>query len=238
MKLAALRKFLLHTGLFLAGLVIGALLFAPWDQLWTRALVLAAGRLPVSMSWRQVDGASATSVRVKGLAFATPKGMVEFSEARLSLGLSPLVRLSLRTGSQVFDVSASLGGDVRLGGGVDVGALLPGRNMDGGLSLSGALHFDTWKRPPSSGTLAASASTLVLPNAMRVEQMQLAADLKGSDLTLRSFTLDKPVPMEAAGTVALNFRRLADSEVNVTGTAKVGPTGTKFKKQGTLGSLL
>ncbi len=236
MKNFRLKSGLLATLLFLVGLGLGVLLSMPWELLWTKALVSLDRKLPtVSLSWLSVEGGM-THVRVRGLRLVTPKATLRLSEARLELGLDPMVHIRLFSGEGALEVVAGRKGAVVLQGTADLGALLNREDLSGLVRLDGDAVFDDLLRPPTGGRFTASAKALEAMG-MQVQGPSLVATLSGNDLQVESFKVGPPFPLQGSGVVRLNWANVMSSSFDIKGSILWAGKNRTFHKTGQLGNL-
>ena len=237
MKNLRLKSGLLAILLFLAGLGLGVLLSMPWELVWTKAIVSLDRKLPaVSLSWLSLEDGGMTHVRVRELRVATPKATLRLSEARLELGLDPMVRIRLLSGEGDLEVVAGRKGAVVLQGTADLGALLNRGDLSGLVRLDGDAVFDDLLRPPTGGRFTASAEA-VEAMGMQVQGPSLAATLSGNDLQVESFKVGPPFPLQGSGVVRLNWANLMSSSFDMKGSIVWAGKNRTFHKTGQLGNL-
>ncbi|MGE4298414.1 MAG: hypothetical protein AB7E47_10330 [Desulfovibrionaceae bacterium] len=237
--MASSRRSLLSAGvLFCVGLVLGGLLFAPWDVVWDKVLRMADARTSgVSLEWDAVTDAGLTRLRIRGLRASMAKGGIACSELAVRLGFSPLVRATMVTGGRALDVAVTRGGHVTVQGGVDLGRLAPRQGVAGTCDIMASLDFGgLHARPPKSGTLSISSPRLGLMG-LDVEDVEGLAELADGTLNLRSFGIAKPAPVHGSGTVLLDWANLMNSRFDVSGTWSLGGAERPFNRRGSLRDL-
>lgn len=230
-----IRQLIQPLALFLAGIVLGLILFLPREGFWLNILDRAAtAAAPHSLAWSGLEDASLTGFTLTGFSFATQQGTVNLSIPRLkvSVGISPMLEVTAITGP-ALKVEVFRDKSVRFAGGFDLAAL--GRKeLSGTAAAKGSLSFRNWGGPPQSGQLSLEAPALSLPGGLSAEKAKAAADLSDTRLTITSFEAEKPVPVKAQGTVDLVWNNPRASSYALTGSLTLGNKEQSFQKSGTL----
>jgi hypothetical protein len=234
-----IKRWLASALLFLAGLLLGVALFLPWEMVWSKVLNTANQKLSsLHITWTAVEDAGPLSLTVIGLKVQT-KALpqpVTIQSLDLEFGLTPLVTARLDTGP-VLTVQAFRSRSVRLNGGVNLANLLNRADVSGDVRLTGDASFPEWGQPPSNGRLEISSQALSLPQGVDAKEVSATAELEDNVLTVRSFQAQEPMPVEAAGTLTLNWSNLQASQYDFSGSLQLGSKTHKFKKAGRLNKL-
>lgn len=254
------------TLLFIAALVAGLAFFTPWDRVWSGALRLTLSRMDqVEAKWKGLDEASMFRFTLSDLMGMTPSvrfaadavsasvsttpltatnvtidlghTTVRIDEARLEVGLAPLVRLTISTGPEL---TAELyeGKKLLVTGSAQAEKLLSGRHFSGVVDLLADCQWqDGWTRYPSTGNVDIYADQLQLPNGAMASKVRLDMDLRGERGIIRTLSAAGPLPMAAQGTV--EFRKnLFFSRVALNGTIGSGEGRIPFARENRLTRLL
>ncbi len=234
-----IKRWIASSLLFLAGLLLGVVLFLPWESVWIKVLDTADQKLPnTAITWTAVQDAGPLSVTIMGLKIQTgalPQPL-SIQSLRLEFGLNPLVAARVDTG-QSLNIQAFRSKSIRLNGGMNLSSLLNREDIAGDLQLKGDASFPDWGQPPSNGRLEIASQSLRLPQGIEAKNLAASAELANNVLTVRSFQVDEPMPIEATGTLTLNWSNLKASSYEVSGSIQLGEKTQAFKKSGRLDKL-
>jgi hypothetical protein len=235
-----IKRLLLSSLLFFAGLLVGAVLFLPWENVWSAVLKAANKKVEgqAKITWTAIQDADPFGVTLMGLK-VQPKALpspLNINSLRLEFGITPLVKLTCNTGPTLtLDIFRSK--SVRLDGALDLTALLNREDTSGVLALTGDAGFPKWGAPPSAGRLEIHSAHLALPQGLTAENIAAEAELDGPTLAIRSFKTTGPIPTEATGTLQLDWSNFKRSSYEFSGSIQLGDNVKKFQKAGALNKL-
>ncbi len=225
--------------LFLAGLIIGAFLFMPWEVAWSQAFKLADAKISkATIQWGDFVDAGPLSFEVTNVNVTTNKGLtVTVPQLGVSLGLSPLVEVRVKTGptltARLFRTKS-----LTLGGGVDLAHLVRMDGLGGKVRITADVGFPEWGAPPHTGSLVVRSDAVEIPGGMVAEDVDVNAVLAGKQFQLNSFSCGQPIPVTAKGNAVLDWKRLPNSSYTISGTTTFGSTERQFSKSGKLSKYL
>ncbi|MGE4556706.1 MAG: hypothetical protein AB7D07_07770 [Desulfovibrionaceae bacterium] len=235
-----IKRLVISSLLFFAGLLVGVLLFLPWENVWNTALNAANKKLDgkVEITWTAIQRAGPLGVTLMGLKVrpqALPASL-DINSLRLEFGITPLIKLTCNTGPTLtLDIFRSKA--VRLDGALDLNALLNREDTSGVVALTGDAAFPKWGAPPSTGRLEVHSASLALPQGLTAENVAAEAELDGPTLAVRSFKTTGPIPVEAIGTLQLDWSNFKRSSYDFSGSVQFGENVKKFQKAGALDKL-
>ncbi len=236
--LSILRKYVVNCLLFVAGLAVGAIFFLPWDTVWAVVLEKAAARSKaVQVSWDSLSDGTVNSYTLSGVRIQAGKSELFIPRLSASLGLSPLLSLVVDTRGSLMDVGLSRSGDVVFDGDLDLGVLLPKTKIEGLAQGRGAVKMNLDAGLPEYGQVEIAMPVFIAPDGMRVTNVAVKAALQGDTLTVEQFSADKPIPVQATGTANLNWKQMAATTFEFSGTVMLGDTEQTFVKKGTVAEV-
>ncbi|TIH18071.1 hypothetical protein D0S45_05825 [Marinifilum sp. JC120] len=225
--------------LFLAGLILGAFLFMPWEIAWSQAFKLADSKISkATIQWGDFISAGPLSFEVTNVYVTTQKGLtVTVPQLGVSLGLSPLVEVRVKTGptltARLFQTKS-----LTLGGGVDLAKLVQMDGLGGKVRITSDVGFPSWGAPPRTGSLVVRSNEVEIPGGLIAEDVNVNAVLAGKQFQLNSFSCGQPIPVTAKGSATLDWKRLPNSSYTISGTTTFGTTERQFSKSGKLNKYL
>lgn len=233
------KKVFGKTSLFLMGLVIGAFLFMPWEIVWTSVFKKVDEKVSaVELSWGTFTEAGPLSFMVNNLTIKTQKGLViTLPSAGISLGLSPLVDVTVDSGPQLH-AKLFRAKTLTITGGLDLSKLTNFSDLSGKVRITSDVSFPDWGKPPSSGSLVVRAPGVNIPGGLEATDIDVNAVLAGNQLQLNSFSCGQPIPVTAKGQATLNWNRLPISTYSIEGEATFGNTKRQFNKSGRLSKYI
>jgi hypothetical protein len=236
MAQSKLRTVLTGIFFFLAGVLVGGALFAPWETVWSRALGAAdASMQKLDMRWAEMDQAAYDGAALRDLRLLTPAGSYRFSGLEFRLGLLTPATVRADTEGSLLDVEMGYGKNFEFQGDMDLGSLLSGA-LQGLCQVAGNVSLDGDYRP-ENGAFNLHAPVLMLPDGTRLENVTLVGALAGNTLNVQTLSLQKPLPVEAVGSIRFNWGNLAASTFDLQGNARLGSMNQRFQKTGTLSEL-
>ena len=233
------KKFFKIFFLFLAGLILGAFLFMPWEIAWSQAFKLADAKISkATIQWGDFVSAGPFSFEVTNVYVTTNKGVtVTVPQLGVSLGFSPLLEVRVKTGptltARLFQTKS-----LTLGGGVDLAKLIQMDGLGGKVRITSDVGFPEWGAPPRTGSLVVRSDQVEIPGGMIAEDVNVNAVLAGKQLQLNSFSCGQPIPVTAKGSAILDWKRLSSSSYSISGTTTFGTTERQFSKSGKLNKYL
>ncbi len=225
--------------LFLAGLILGAFLFMPWEIAWSQAFKLADSKISkATIQWGDFVSAGPFSFEVTNVYVTTNKGLtVTVPQLGVSLGFSPLLEVRVKTGptltARLFQAKS-----LTIGGGVDLAKLIQMDGLGGKVRITSDIGFPEWGVPPRTGSLVVRSDAVEIPGGMVAEDVSVNAVLAGKQLQLNSFSCGQPIPVAAKGSATLDWKRLPNSSYTISGTTTFGTTERQFSKSGQLNKYL
>jgi len=250
---SSLLKILLFVLVAVLVLCVGLWLFLPWDMLWDKAL--RAGLEQVSgteASWERVSDASPLRFTIKNLDVTMKNTRLHVSEARVGLGLSPLITAHLDTAGRSGEaegepVGATPASPLRLrlfrgkmltvDGTLDLAGLVPDMELAGRPGLDADLKWKKWPGLPASGSLELSAEEITLPNGIRAQGLELLAVLARESVTIRNFEVSGPIPLRLRGAARLDRKNLLNTAYKVKGSLFPKGAALPFQRSGRLGEF-
>lgn len=222
----------------LAGLIIGVWLFMPWEAVWSYALSRTTPKLKnVEIAWTGLDGSGPRTLKMQDVRVNVRERQFYIHELTVKIGLTR-ARIIADTGPKL-EIMATWDKKTTIHGKTDLGALLPGNSkIKGTVGLNGDLAFPEWGKPPITGRMEITSDSLQIKQGMTAEDLLLVAELDRQDLALRTFTIEKPLPVEATGTVELDWQNLHFSPYRISGRVTAGSTVREFEKYGELRELM
>jgi len=238
--LKSLFRFIFGKGLILlAGLLVGLAIFAPWDRIWNRVLTDLNQKAPgVTILWNEIEHATFTGAKLKEFKLRWPKFRIEADSVDIRLGLLTPVKATIVTGPEKLNLTMNWGKTLRLLGKVELGTFLGMNRTAGMVGIDGTISWENFASPPVSGKIAMDSSTLTWECKTTLEQFGVRATLEQTLLNLNSLRFTKPMPVDIAGVLELNWKALGLSTGQVEGSMNLGGEPQNFNKQGTLGELL
>ncbi|GEM_PF-3102198 len=225
--------------LFLAGLILGAFLFMPWEVVWSQAFKFADSKISkATIQWGDFVSAGPLSFEVTDVYITTPKGLiVTVPQLGVDLGLSPLLEVRVKTGptlsAKVFQTKS-----LTLSGGVNLAKLIKMDGLGGKVRITSDVGFPKWGAPPRTGSLVVRSDEVEIPGGLIAEDVNVNAVLAGNQFQLNSFSCGQPIPVNAKGSATLNWKRLQASTYNISGSATFGSTERQFSKSGNLSKYI
>lgn len=235
----SIKKILARFFLFLAGLILGAFLFLPWEVVWSQAFKLADSKISTAtIQWGDFISAGPLSFEVTNVHVTTNKGLVvTVPQLGMDLGLSPLLEVRVKTGptlsAKVFQTKS-----LTLNGGVDLGRLIKMDGLGGKVRITSDVGFHEWGAPPRTGSLVLRSDEVEIPGGLIAEDVNVNAVLSGNQFQLNSFSCGQPIPVSAKGSATLNWKRLPASTYTISGSATFGNTERQFSKSGNLSKYI
>ncbi|CCO23263.1 conserved exported protein of unknown function [Maridesulfovibrio hydrothermalis AM13 = DSM 14728] len=233
------KKVIGRFSLFLAGLLLGAFLFMPWEVLWSQAFAFADSKISkATIQWGDFVSAGPLSFEVTNLLITTDKGLViTVPQLGMNLGLSPLLELRVKTGptlsAKLFQTKS-----LTLNGGVDLAKLVRMDGLGGKVRITSDVGFPKWGAPPRTGSLVVRSDEVEIPGGLIAEDINVNAVLSGNQFQLNSFSCGQPIPVTAKGSATLNWKQLPQSSYNISGSVSFGSTERQFSKSGNLSKYL
>jgi len=235
----SIKKLFKNFFIFLAGLILGAFLFMPWEVAWHQAFKLADAKISkATITWGDFVSAGPFSFEVTNVHVKTGKGLtVTVPQLGMSLGFSPLLEVRVKSGptltARLFQTKS-----LTLGGGVDLAKLLQMEGLGGKVRITADVGFPKWGAPPRTGSLVVRSDMVEIPGGMAAEDVNVNAVLAGKQFQLNSFSCGQPIPVTAKGSATLDWKRLSNSQYNISGTTTFGETERQFSKSGTLSKFI
>lgn len=233
------KKVLGSSFLFLAGLILGAFLFMPWEIAWSQAFKIADSKISkATIQWGDFVSAGPLSFEVTDVYVTTKKGLtVTVPQLGVSLGFSPLVEVRVKTGptltARLFQTKS-----LTLGGGVDLAKLVQMDGLGGRVRITSDVGFSEWGAPPRTGSIVVRSDEVEIPGGLIAEDVSMNAVLSGKQFQLNSFSCGQPIPVTAKGSANLDWKRLPNSSYIISGTSTFGTTERQFSKSGKLNKYL
>ncbi|WP_027720805.1 hypothetical protein [Maridesulfovibrio zosterae] len=231
----AIGRFLI----FLAGLIIGAFLFMPWEVVWSQAFKFADAKISkATIQWGDFISAGPLSFEVTNVYVTTAKGLViTIPQLGVDLGFSPLLEVRVKTGptlsAKVFQTKS-----LTLNGGVDLAKLVRLDGLGGKVRITSDVGFPKWGAPPRTGSIVLNSDQVEIPGGLIAEAVKINAVLSGNQFQLNSFSCGQPIPVDAKGSATLNWKQLPSSSYNISGRVTFGSTERQFSKSGNLSKYL
>lgn len=232
-----LKPLLLGILLFLVGGLIGMAQFTDWDRIWTGVLTRLNESTRARVSWSGLDGGFRTTV-IRDLSLSTDKSELHVPLVRIRAGLFPFLRITPMTGASDLNVDLTGMSTVKADGEVDLAVLLPSAGLDGKLQIRGELNFESLGKPPVAGHFTVLIPELVLPSKFTFHGIRLECVLDKEELTITSYTMEKPLRVETTGTIMLNWRNPPTSRYSIQGVVIQGDTEQDIKLNGPLQDFL
>ena len=228
-------------------------MFLPWDMLWDKALRAGLERVPgAEVSWARVSDAGPLHFTLKGLDVTIKKIRLHVYEARVGLGLSPLVAAHLDTAGRSGEaegepVGATPASPLRLrlfrgkmltmDGTLDLAGLVPDMELAGRPEIHADFKWENWKGYPVSGSLELNAKEITLPNGIRAQGLELLAVLAREAVTIRNFEVSGPIPLRLRGAARLDRKNLLNTAYKVKGSLFPKGAALPFQRSGRLGEF-
>ncbi|QGY39305.1 hypothetical protein GM415_03945 [Pseudodesulfovibrio cashew] len=223
--------------LVLLGFLIGAALFTPWNKIWASALASLDERLPsVGLKWDAIDRDGPFGFRVRGLriSVANTPGSLRFQQAYVNVGFSPVAHVRLDTGGPQCELNLFQSGAFEFEGDVNLTTLLGGADVRGVLRVAGNLFLPAGAVLPKNGWIDVRSQQLLLPDGKSVEDLAFTAEIHGRDMTVRDFSMGKPLAYKAAGTGVLHRGNLFRTRFDLKGEMTIGQRTFPYEMQGSL----
>lgn len=230
------RMFLMTLGFF-----IGVALFTPWEKIWASALASVDERLPtVGLRWRDIDQAGPFGFRVNEfkITVADTPGSLAFHRAHVKVGFSPLAHVRLDTGGSQCELDLFQTGAFEFEGDLNLTALLGGADFKGILHVAGNLFLPAGAILPRSGWVDIRSQQLLLPDDTTVEDLAFTAEIRGSDMDVRDFSMRQPVAIKAAGKGILDPGNLYRTLFDLKGEMTIGKRTFPYDMKGTLADAI
>ncbi|WP_320171810.1 hypothetical protein [Maridesulfovibrio sp.] len=233
------KKILGRFFLFIAGLLLGAFLFMPWEVAWSQVFKIADAKISkATIQWGDFISAGPLSFEVSNVHVTTQNGIViTIPQLGFDVGISPLVEVRVKTGptltARLFQAKS-----LTLGGGVDLGKLVRMDGLGGKVRITSDVGFPAWGKPPHTGSLVLRADQVEIPGGLIAEDVNVNAVLAGNQFQLNSFSCGQPIPVSAKGAATLNWGNLASSTYQISGSTTLGSTERQFSKSGNLSKYL
>lgn len=232
----SLRRLLHMFLLGVVGFVLGLVVFLPADSLWVRTLN-QLNTESTSFSWAGVESSGLFGATFQDARFQIHGITLCFTEMQISPGLTKPLRIRGITGQHALEMSFSWGKRLQLQGQADTGVLLDAGKPLGASAMQADLQFQDWGGIPGQGALKIQGLTFELSPKLSVDNLTLDLTKQGQDVRINTLGTDKPLPMQAAGTLKLDPENLLESPYSVSGSITMGNKSNKFKKSGKLGEL-
>ncbi|CCH49408.1 hypothetical protein [Pseudodesulfovibrio piezophilus] len=219
------------------GFALGIALFTPWNKLWSSALASLDERLPtVGLRWDSIDKDGPFGFRVRELkvTLADTPGNLAFHQAYVSIGFSPLAKVRLDTGSSECELNLFQNGTFDFEGDLNLTALLGGADLKGILHVAGNLFMPEGAILPRNGWVDIRSQHLILPDEKVVEDLAFTSEIKGQDMTIRDFSMGKPLSVKASGRGLLNPVDLYQTSFDLKGQMTVGKKTFPYDMKGSL----
>lgn len=235
----SIKKALARFFLFIAGLLLGAVLFMPWEVLWSQVFKLADSKIAkANIQWGDFISAGPLSFEVTNVHITTDKGIVvTVPQLGFEVGVSPLVEVRVTTGptlsAKLFQTKS-----LTLSGGVDLARLVRLDGLGGKVRITSDVGFPEWGKPPRTGSLVVRSDQVEIPGGLIAEDVNVNAVLSGNQFQLNSFSCGQPIPVEAKGSATLNWGNLGESSYQISGSTTFGSTERQFSKSGNLSKYL
>lgn len=233
------KKVLGRFFLFLAGLLLGAFLFMPWEVVWAQVFKMADSKISkATIQWGDFVSAGPLSFEVTNVHVTTQKGIViTVPQLGFDVGFSPLVEVRIKTGptltARLFQTKS-----MTLNGGVDLSKIVRMDGLGGTVRITSDVGFPEWGKPPRTGSLVVRSPQVEIPGGLIAEDVNVNAVLAGNQFQLNSFSCGQPIPVNAKGSATLNWNNLPQSSYQISGSATFGSTERQFSKSGNLSKYL
>jgi hypothetical protein len=231
------RSVLRVTLLALAGFLVGLVLFLPSDILWTRALKAVESE-DLRIRWKTVLPMGLLGAKLEDAALDMGGVSLHFSSVEIDPGLLSPLALRLRTADRTINAGLSWTGRLRASGQADTAVLTAAPEASGVMDLRADLRFSWSEAIPESGSLEVAGLDLPLPGNLLVHDARLALIKQDRDLSLESFSLEKPFPIEGRGSAELDPGKLEASTFELSGKIVMGGKARDFNLSGKLPELI
>jgi len=220
----------------LAGFLIGIVMFLPAESLWLQALSRLGGEHG-AFTWDRAEPAGLFGARVHDARFKHRGLTLHFTEMRISPGLLTPLRVQAVTGEPALTASVSWSNRLQISGLADTSVLLESGSQLGQCELLADLHFDSWDAMPEKGTITVKGLNLALSPKLTLANLNLKLNKAGQDIKIVAMEMDKPFPIQASGSVKLDYETLLESTYDFSGIVVMGKKNRNFQKSGKLKEL-
>lgn len=223
------------------GFLLGIALFTPWDKIWASALASLDEELPtIGLTWDSIDRDGPLGFRVKNfkITVAQTPGALQFQNAHVSVGFSPLAKVRLDTGGSQCQLDLYSNGSFEFEGDLNLTYLLGYSDFKGVLHTSGNLFMPAGAVLPKNGWVDIRSQQLILPGDKSVEDLAFTAEVRNAAMDIRDFSMMLPIAYKSAGTAVINPDNIYQTSFKLSGDMTVGKQVFPYEVEGTLADAI